>query len=218
MTLEQTIQSMYDKYPTLFKERADCLNHLFCTIGNGYEWKGGELVGWNDYDDDYIKHLESEMVNGKAYQHHKYSLRDDYIANDYIAEKFINPYDKYYTVENRVYEILNEPDDVYYEEPDRKKRWNFYLQGYSQFERIRNVPNNVKDDWLNGVRECAELLLEDGYDLVTPIDTEANRKQYLSEYKKRFYEKKECKITQKDIADYIHSGKPLYKHDLIKNK
>lgn len=205
---------MYDEFPTLFKERADCLNHLFCTIGNGYEWEDGELVDGVDYDDDYIKHLESEMVNGKAYQHNKYSLRDDYIANDYIAEKFIHPYDEYFTVENRVRGILREPDDVYYEEPDRKKRWSFYLQGYSQFARIRNVPSNVKDDWLKGVHECTEILLEDGYDLVTPIDTEANWKQYISEHKNRFPEKREreSKITQKDIDEYIHSGKPLYKN------
>ena len=38
MNVELTIQSMFDDYPTLFKDRADCLNHLFCVIGNGYEW------------------------------------------------------------------------------------------------------------------------------------------------------------------------------------
>lgn len=205
---------MYDEYPTLFKERADCLNHLFCTIGNGYEWENGELVDGINDDDDYIKHLENEMVNGKAYQHNMYSLRDDYIANDYIAKKFLRPYDEYFTVENRVREILREPDNVYHNEPDRKKRWSFYLQGYSQFERIRNVPDNVKDDWLNGVRECTELLLEDGYDLVTPIDTEANRKQHMHEYKKRLFEKRKLKITQKDISEYIRSGKPLYKSEI----
>ena len=211
MTLEQTIQSMYDEFPTLFKERADCLNHLFCTIGNGYEWENGELVDDLEADDDYIKRLESEFVNGKAFQHNKYSLRDEYLVNDYIAQRFLFPKDEYYTIENRVREILKEPDDIYYTEPDRQKRWSFYLQGYTQFERIRNVPDNVKDDWLNGVRECTELLLEDGYDLVTPIDVETNRKRHISEYRKYFFEKRKCKITQEDIDEYIHSGKPLYK-------
>lgn len=212
MTLEQTIQSMYDGYPTLFKERADCLNHLFCTIGNGYEWVNGELVDGKDTDDDYIKHLESEFVDGKAFQHNKYSLRDDYLANDFIARRFRNADDEHFTVEDRVYEILSEPDDVYYEEPIRRKRWSFYLQGYTEFERIRNIPEDIRSDWAEGVRECKELLLEDGYDLVTPIDTVANSEQYRSEYKERFEQRCKRKISQKDIDLYIASGKPLYKN------
>lgn len=211
MTLEQTIQSMYDEYPTLFKERADCLNHLFCTIGNGYEWINGELVDGINVDDDYIKHLESEFVDGKAFQHHKYSLRDDYLANDFIARKFINAEDEYFTVENRVRQILREPDDIYYSEPVRRKRWAFYLQGYSEFDRIRNIPEDIQSDWLDGVRECIELLLEDGYDLVTPVDTAANRRQHLSEIKARFHQKREREVKQEDIDLYIKAGRPLYK-------
>ena len=44
MNVELTIQEMYNEYPTLFIDRVDALNHLFCTIGNGYDWKNGELV------------------------------------------------------------------------------------------------------------------------------------------------------------------------------
>lgn len=44
MTLEQTIQHMFNKYPDLYQTRKDCLNHLFCVIGNGYEWFNGQLV------------------------------------------------------------------------------------------------------------------------------------------------------------------------------
>ena len=44
MTVEQTLQVMTDKYPTIFYNRQTCLNHLFCVIGNGYDWKKGELV------------------------------------------------------------------------------------------------------------------------------------------------------------------------------
>ena len=45
MKLEETIQKMYDFYPSLFTERWQCLNHLFCVIGNGYRWENGELIG-----------------------------------------------------------------------------------------------------------------------------------------------------------------------------
>lgn len=44
MTLEQTIQRMFNKTPMLFRNRDECLNHLFCVIGNEYEWINGQLV------------------------------------------------------------------------------------------------------------------------------------------------------------------------------
>ena len=72
MNVELTIQHMYDNYPCLFKERADCLDHLFCGIGNGYDWVNGELVCYNLSEAE-IKALEAHLINGKAFQR-----KDDY--------------------------------------------------------------------------------------------------------------------------------------------
>lgn len=44
MRAEDTLQFMADFYPDLFPTRKHALDFLFCTIGNGYEWKKGELV------------------------------------------------------------------------------------------------------------------------------------------------------------------------------
>lgn len=44
MRPEDTMQFMMDFYPDIFPTRKHCLNHLFCVIGNGYEWINGELV------------------------------------------------------------------------------------------------------------------------------------------------------------------------------
>ena len=49
MRAEDTLQFMMDFNGNLFWSRQQCLNHLFCTIGNGYEWENGELVEKN-YD------------------------------------------------------------------------------------------------------------------------------------------------------------------------
>lgn len=60
MKVEQTIQLMQDKYSDLFYNRKSCLDHLFCVIGNGYEWINGELV---DPDDkDYIKEYSIKNI------------------------------------------------------------------------------------------------------------------------------------------------------------
>ena len=48
MRAEDTLQFMADFYPSIFPTRKHCLNHLFCTIGNGYRWVKGELVEDDD--------------------------------------------------------------------------------------------------------------------------------------------------------------------------
>lgn len=44
MRAEDTLQFMMDFQGDLFYNRQKCLDHLFCTIGNGYDWVNGELV------------------------------------------------------------------------------------------------------------------------------------------------------------------------------
>ena len=99
MNVELTIQEMFDEYPTLFKERADCLNHLFCCIGNGYEWINGELVeAFDDHTNRDINQLQSRLINGKAHQHNKMSLRAEsqYYENERIADGWYEDFAKKY--------------------------------------------------------------------------------------------------------------------------
>lgn len=68
MTVETTIQQMFDAFPAVFCTRRDCYDHLFCVIGNGYEWRRGQLVRCDDDNDvdleayDYAnKHPEAKQ-------------------------------------------------------------------------------------------------------------------------------------------------------------
>lgn len=49
MRAEDTLQFMMDFNGSLFWNRQQCLDHLFCTAGTGLEWENGELV-FKDYD------------------------------------------------------------------------------------------------------------------------------------------------------------------------
>jgi len=64
MRFEDTIQWKYDFYPDLYQERFECLNHVFFTIGNGQEWKKGELIS-PEYNKSYIAQLDE---TGRAVQ------------------------------------------------------------------------------------------------------------------------------------------------------
>lgn len=49
MRAEDTLQFMMDFQGDMFYSRQKCLDQLFCTVGNGYDWVDGELVE-NDSD------------------------------------------------------------------------------------------------------------------------------------------------------------------------
>ena len=183
MTLELTIQEMFDNYPTLFKDRSDCLNQLFCVIGNGYEWVNGELV-CDEYDDDELgrTHLSSRLIDGRAHQYNKMSLRAE--AIHYFNEDGRKEMDKFF---QEYFASL--PDDVYHKR-ERKYRWYFYLGGYcTNFAYLFNYPSDIKADWLAGIEECKSMLIEDGYDVEhpddNPIDTKSNWKEHIAEAKER---------------------------------
>ena len=167
MNLELTIQDMFDNYPTLFKDRSDCLNHLFCTIGNGYHWCDGELIG---DEESSLELLEKHLVNGKAYQHNKLSLRAEaqYYFDKAIANGEYSKLDETFLkelLEARRKTILKLPDNVYHRR-ERQFRWYFYLAGYCfDFAYLFNYPENIKPDWQSGIEECKKMLIEDGYDI-----------------------------------------------------
>ena len=191
MTLELTIQDLFDRFPGLFKERSDCLNQLFCAIGNGYNWENGELIG-GDVSDEHIGVLKLHLVDGRAFQHNKLSLRAEsqMYEHERIAEGWYDEWKVRYPDEDieklkevRQKIIAKLPDDVYHKLP-RNKRWSFWLGGYStQFAYVFNYPDDIQPDWLDGIKECKQMLIEDGYDIdhpnENPIDTMSNLEEYI---------------------------------------
>lgn len=168
MNVELTIQALFDSFPTLFIERADCLNHLFCAIGNGFAWQGGELV-YCDYTEKEMETFEKHLVNGKAYQHNKMTLRDvsrSYAEERIAKKKFLfadNEIDERRITEKRLLEI----PECYYKHP-RNERWYFYypdgtIHYCKQFAYLFNFPEDIKPDWMDAIEETKSLLREDGY-------------------------------------------------------
>jgi hypothetical protein len=52
-------------YPDLYDNRFDVLHHIFCVLGNGYEWVNGEPV--EVYDDKTPWRPEEEYTNWSEY-------------------------------------------------------------------------------------------------------------------------------------------------------
>ena len=78
MTVESTLQEMFDRYPMLYSTREECFNHLFCTIGTGYKWKWGQLIyedfhdeGYDEEKDRLLHEADYSKEHQKAFQSEK---------------------------------------------------------------------------------------------------------------------------------------------------
>ena len=141
MTVETTVQEMFDRYPLMYSTREECFDHLFCVIGNGYEWKWGQLVyrdrGDPDYDEEYERRLNEDdyarKQRGRASQ----------------SKKNI--------------EAKRKRDSLFVRAGILKSvgahSWYPLSRRYS---RLFTIPDDAKDDWKAAVEECKRMLEKDG--------------------------------------------------------
>lgn len=137
MRAEDTLQYMADFYPEIFPTRKHCLDHLFCVIGNGFEWVKGELV---DNDDKYQK---------------RYKLRKPIKKAEFWREEH------WYQM-NEFYNDLHGLD----EKQKIPMQYNFEWYPLSKkYSALFTYPEDIKDDWKELLEECKQMLIADGIDL-----------------------------------------------------
>lgn len=133
MRAEDTLQFMMDFYPDLYKNRKNCLNQLFCVVGNGFEWINGELVCKNEYLERW--QLKTPIEHATPGEHNLYLLELHEEFKKRLALKRKKP----------VYDF----NDTWY--PLSKK-----------YSKLYNYPEDIKDDWLLLIEETKQYLKEDG--------------------------------------------------------
>lgn len=142
MKAENTLQIMMDFQGDLCYTRQKCLDHLFCTVGNGYEWRDGELV---EIDEDErlkryklvedIKHAEPAKMIEKFGLEHERMVEMKILSKASTNPKMLN---------------LLPP------------KWYPISEKYSY---ICNYPKDIKPDWLALINECKDMLKADGIEV-----------------------------------------------------
>lgn len=131
---------MMDFYPDIFPTRKHCLDHLFCTLGNGYKWVNGELV---DDDNPYTNRY-------KLQKHIKHAEPNDEFH-----------YSKMREMEVRWKKIWG--DEYKITKNNAKYHFCWYVDKNSVFDcKLFNYPDDIKPDWLAAIEECKQLLRDDG--------------------------------------------------------
>ena len=127
---------MADFYPSIFPTRKHCLNHLFCTIGNGYRWVKGELV--EDDDKKYNRYRLVKPVRKAEFE----DERDWWVR---------------YRFEQEMHEETGKRIN-----PDYFFEWS---QPSREYSYIYHFPKNIRPDWKALLEECRQMLKEDGVEI-----------------------------------------------------
>ena len=153
MKAELTIQTMAEEFPSIFPTRYHVLDHLFCTIGNGFYWDNGELVECDQPYDNNIM-LEGDKAVFPGSEELMARIAEEQPKRKELA-KLITPY--MYNKDNEDY------GDVLREYIRRKSDLAFMWYPLSpKHSKIFNAPDDIKPDWKAALEETRELLLADG--------------------------------------------------------
>lgn len=148
MNVERTVRESLTSYPTLFETGGDVLYYLFCIIGNGHEWRNGEIV---DEFSEERKPWTSEREWERFNQH--------YGENGSVIADLLRP-----KVEEEIVLLQKIVDEVGTRWSDmsvHRKTSSFYPQ--SHYALLMNVPEDVTDDWHEAAEWAKNLALENGW-------------------------------------------------------
>ena len=148
--------------------------HFFLTCGNAYEWSNGELV--YVYGDNKVPTIE-EDIEKELLDEYKLNLFSSAI-NSYIGcygenspecknqmEKFLKRYNENIQTILHAEDIINHNIVI----NEDKRDFNFY--SLTTDSAIMNIPDDIKPDWLEGIKELMDYLLNSEFPNVVEYRT-----------------------------------------------
>lgn len=185
MKFVDTVKHIMATYPSVNENVFDVYNHLFLTIGNGFDWVDGELVSDTitkassiSCTDKLLTNLISRIKNISGL---KESLRNNLI--DKTFENYKNILSAITQMENSICNM-----SIPTESP-------FVFDDLNEHSALANLPENVKSDWLYAAKRFVDLiksnkdLIKDDSNLLDKIDerisnlykfTDENVSKYIS--------------------------------------
>jgi len=175
--LYQRIVKMIWEYPSLFKNRADCLHQLFCVNGNGYEWEGGVLKGIEELgegypvrDPDSVFRSEEEEITAwkKSFKNDLHTEMAQTIRAEGLCRVREHNSKMRFRRENADLLALVEGD-----------RLSIYP--LCEYACMAEVPDDIHRDYLAGIREMIFIIFKtpaNGIGIGTPY-TEKEQKENI---------------------------------------
>ena len=182
MKLKDSVINSMREYPSISGNKLDVYDHLFLTIGNGYDWVNGELIEPSNEKPNVIS-IE-EAIDNLFNDEYRIDLTTDrmffYIGELNKEEKVVKEslqYDlKRYAqdvktiinAEKLVNQSLFEIEPIISLEGLEPECTLYPLSKYS---KIMNIPDDIKTDWLDGIKELMDYLLNSDFPSVVEYRT-----------------------------------------------
>ncbi len=129
-------------YPGMFSDGGRVLHHLYCVIGNGYEWVDGRLAALCDEEDDDRDVFSNE---DEVLKH----IGEGASLADLRRQQLID-------VRRRNAEVFFRRDQVDLLCLDRGRRWSNLYPLY-EYSKLADVPNDAATDFVTGARMAIDL-------------------------------------------------------------
>ena len=123
------------RFPSIFPNVGNALHHMLFVIGNGYEWRNGEIANYFREDDkiEFQKIISNELAEMEERITHSCSARQ-------ILRLEKDRHDYLFTVQN--IDRLVHPDTMNMEHNRSLYSW------CEDYALIFKIPNNVTNEWL----------------------------------------------------------------------
>lgn len=157
-SFKQTLKYGLLRYPTLFPNPVNVCEHLFCTVGTGYDWIDGELV--DNFDPN--KTNESLVMKYPDETENREDLAElEKLIPDFYAERKLKATARRiqmkFVQDNIETILIGSPVAVYF---GNNLRGYYFLKGISiKHAHAFNFPENIKEDWAKGLYKFLEYWL-----------------------------------------------------------
>ena len=138
MTVETTLQRMFDFYPDLYSNRQECFNQLFCTVGNGYMWRDGQIVTCEGEDISDSELDYSKQFHVRAHQSKKNIEKRRAYLDMLVKRGIAKPGHHWYPLSKKYSLLFSVPDDV---KPD----WKAAVEECKQMLREDGILDDSND-------------------------------------------------------------------------
>lgn len=163
MKLKTLVKHLIMQYPNIFPNALAVYNHLFYVIGNGYEWKDGEL---HEIGGEIKQISEKNCIKGMINSHTDFmnqtikiynERKENGLIDEYLTEELTNNLKEQVKkdIETETH-IIKHAKELSEDFSVPGEIFVFYpiCKGYS---RCTTIPENIKPDWLEGINKINKL-------------------------------------------------------------
>lgn len=181
MTVRDTIIDMLRRYPLITKNKVDVYDHLFLTVGNGFEWRDGELVYWNEeqrykmsIEDAIRKQLfgtDKDIIMTAVFKSHLNDVRYDFLETDVSNEHDmiidLKAGELTEKMNNQKVRLMDQISKILHAEEEADNPCWMHnesdLYDMSGYSKICDIPENITDDWKNAIIEFYNFIMTDSH-------------------------------------------------------